>query len=199
MTAVTLTTDLLEALAERWRLRGAPIVEHLRPGLSDAEIDALTDPLGITLPGEARTWWSWHDGVASNAGQPERRIGALMMEFIPLAQAVRDYQEGRAVLVGAGGEDALRDWPTSWFPITAQGRGDVVVCECDVPRDAATPIHVFRWDDPDPRPAASSFGALVALWIEAIDSGRWVYDAARRSWYLDDSGGDPGLRFERLA
>jgi|tagenome__1003787_1003787.scaffolds.fasta_scaffold20962551_6 cell wall assembly regulator SMI1 len=199
MTAVMLTIDLLEALADRWRRLGAPIIENLRPGLSDAEIDALTHPLGISLPDEARTWFRWHDGVALDPGRPERRIGALMMEFIPLAEAVRDYQDGRAVLVGAGGEGALEDWPTSWFPITAQGCGDVVVCECSVPRDAATPIHVFRWDEPDPRPAAGSFGEMVALWIEAIDSARWVYDAARRSWYLDDSGGDPGLRFERLA
>ena len=194
-----LTIDLLEALADRWRLLGAPIIENLRPGLSDAEIDALTHPLGITLPGEARTWWSWHDGVGSDAGRPEHKIGGLMMELIPLAEAVRDYQDGRALLVDAGGEGALEDWPTSWFPITAQGHGDVVVCQCGVPRNAATPIHVFHWDQPDPRPAANSFGELIALWIEAIDSGRWVYDAPRRSWYLDDSGGDPGLRFERLA
>jgi hypothetical protein len=31
-----LTSDLLEALADRWRQLGAPIVDGLRPGLSGA-------------------------------------------------------------------------------------------------------------------------------------------------------------------
>jgi cell wall assembly regulator SMI1 len=60
---VFLTEDLLEQLAARWREQGMPIVESLRPGLSDAEMDELTQPLGVLLPREARTWWGWHNGA----------------------------------------------------------------------------------------------------------------------------------------
>jgi hypothetical protein len=61
-----LTEHLLEELAERWRALRAPIADSLRPGLSDAEMDALVSPLGLRLPHEARVWWGWHDGTDSD-------------------------------------------------------------------------------------------------------------------------------------
>jgi hypothetical protein len=59
---------LLDELGGRWRDLGAPISDALRPGLTDAEIGALTAPLGLVLPEEARRWWRWHDGASA---QPE--------------------------------------------------------------------------------------------------------------------------------
>ena len=53
-----LTVDHLTQLKLRWeRLGLVGVLNYLRPGLTDAEMDALTEPLGIVLPEEARVWW----------------------------------------------------------------------------------------------------------------------------------------------
>jgi hypothetical protein len=58
--AVLLTGERLAAAS---RACGAPILEHQQPGLVDEQIDALTAPLGLTAPAEARASWGSHDGV----------------------------------------------------------------------------------------------------------------------------------------
>jgi hypothetical protein len=93
-----LTEGLLEQLAARWRTHGLLIVESLRPGLSDAEMDELTEPLGIVLPREARTWWRWHDG-ASTEGGGSCNLGPLRL-YSPLSDAVR-------IDCGVGFEEAV--------------------------------------------------------------------------------------------
>jgi hypothetical protein len=66
---------------------GAPIVDHLQPGLSDEQMDELTAPLGLSLPVEARRWWGWHDGVdpASARIQADRMVGPLW-RYQPLSE-----------------------------------------------------------------------------------------------------------------
>src|SRR4029079_2240941 len=40
-----------------WRDHAAPLSGHLQPGLTSQEMDELAEPLGISLPAEARAWW----------------------------------------------------------------------------------------------------------------------------------------------
>jgi hypothetical protein len=111
-------------------------------------------------------------------------ISAEWIEFMPLEEAVVQYRRGRALILE---DDATADddWPPTWFPITRQGHGDVVVCDCGASGDVST-IHLVVWEEPSPEPAAASFGDMVWLWVEAIDAKRWVYDADNRRWYADD-------------
>ena len=74
MTAPVLTADLLETLERGWARQSAPVMEHLRPGLSPERIDDLTAPVGLRLPVEARIWWGWHDGVDVRLG-PRTELG----------------------------------------------------------------------------------------------------------------------------
>jgi cell wall assembly regulator SMI1 len=89
-TGPLLTEDLLEHLAERWRALRAPIANSLRPGLSEAEMEALVDPLGLRLPTEARVWWGWHDGVEVDL--LSYGIGNCIVP-LQLARAVEKYGE----------------------------------------------------------------------------------------------------------
>ena len=195
---VALTTELLEQLADRWRERGAPIVDHLRAGLTSTQMDQLTGPLGLRLSAEARTWWGWHDGTDPALGSRavERDIGG-MIEYFPLEEAVAQYHSGREVLSRAG-RDPDDDLPPSWFPITRQGHGDVVVCDCGGAGVDVSPIHIVVWEQPQPEPAAASFGDMVSLWIAAIDAGAWVFEADDRSWYHGEDVEVAGSRFHRL-
>jgi hypothetical protein len=183
-----LTEGLLEELAERWRAAGAPIADSLRPGLSDAEMDALVAPLGLRLPHEARVWWGWHDGA-----RPSDRLGVSWelgpgFGFFSLGEAVALYHEMRELFrdIWADEDPGMVDywWRPSWLPIT-ECRG-AVRCDCAVSEDAPTPIYWAYSHDHDAdgltNPKVGSFGTLVCWWIEALDSGGWRYDPEANRW-----------------
>ena len=87
-----LSIELLEELERQWRVQGAPLVAGLAPGLTDTEIDALTEPIGLRLPAEPRLWWRWHDGAAPNAKlKIDREMGAPGYEAWSLCQGPREF------------------------------------------------------------------------------------------------------------
>ena len=182
---------LLGELQERWRASGWPGAELLNPGLSDAEIDAATAPLGLRLPEEVRMWWRWHDGSSAAVGQGAA-IGAADRWYPPLSEAIRHYTMMRDVAATLGAENvpaaATREvwWPRDLFPITWTGAGTVTACDCSVRHDAPSPIHTVDFHDgPAGPPRAPSLGTLVLWWIMAIDTGAWFYDADERRWEYD--------------
>jgi hypothetical protein len=97
-----LTVDQLAQLKLGWETLGlVGVLDHLRPGLTDAEMDALTEPLGIVLPDEARVWWGWHDGTDPLVIDPIQGAKFAMLApgriFLPLSHAVRQCQTLREV------------------------------------------------------------------------------------------------------
>ena len=146
-----LTEQMLETLEARWREQGAVIAHDLRPGLTAAEMQAATEPLGITLPTEARVWWGWHDGTASTTGTSALGLDLL---YLPLTTALAVYgnQLSIAARVAAGPDRLTPEdvWPRTWLPLSTKGNGALMACDCAVPDGAATPIrHV---DHEFPRP-----------------------------------------------
>jgi len=195
VSAPFLDTRLLGALAERWQARRVPTPDELRPGLSDAEMDALTAPLGASLPEEARVWWRWANGVPKDGVQATRQTGGGML-FLPLEEAIEVYRRSQAMAEEMGewptsielGLDVEHWWNRDWFPITVTGSGGIVACDCGVERTAQTPIRMVEWgakEDSDV-PVVPSFGQMVTWWIEAYDDGVWDYDAAEARWIYRD-------------
>jgi hypothetical protein len=180
--APLLDIQLLDALEARWRAHGLPLLDRLRPGLTDDEMDTLTAPLGLRLPLEARRWWGWHDGVSSadvyNAREREVGVG---MQFLPLGEAVELYRSLRTViledhLAGAFEPDPEGWWARAWFPVTE--RSGPIVCDCSVPEGEVTPIRILDWGALIKQvkiPRARSLGEVVGWWIEAFDVGAWGY------------------------
>jgi cell wall assembly regulator SMI1 len=184
---ILLTEDLLEQLQARWRQQGMPIAESLRPGLSDAEMDELTQPLGVRLPREARTWWRWHDGA--DAGSANLGPGRV---FAPLADAVRNTLSVREIMRGVDGElDPM--WRPSW--LTMNSGGDTTVIDCGGSFGEPVPARYYRFEEPETgATGVPSIGTLVTLYINAFDRGAWAYDAGRRVWCGDPSKPDPATR-----
>jgi cell wall assembly regulator SMI1 len=188
-----LDPDLLETLKQRWEDNGASIVEALRPGLPDNEIDACTQEMGLSLPDEARLWWRWHDGVPPGAGDA-RWMGVC--EYLQLAEAVRLHRywsdlarDMAEVAMTPEQADASYWWDPNWFPITQTVSGAALVCDCSVERQAPTPIRLIDWEFPEAfaTPVVASFGELVAGWIEQLDVGAWSFDQERGQWdYRED-------------
>lgn len=186
MNPIALTPPLLEELEQRWRDRGLPILDQLRPGLTDDEIDDLMAPLGLELPEEARVWWRWHDGADLTGTSGEWAFSpAGSVVFTPLARQVEHYREmpsRSSALAGRAGRDEDFWWRPSWFALT-QGRPEVV-CDCAAP-GPASPIYAYdvsMWEGLH-TPRADSFGQVVTWWIRAYDDGIWRYDHGK--WTLD--------------
>ena len=118
-TGTPLSIELLEAVRDRWRDDGAPTAEALRPGLGNSEIDELTAPLGLRLPPEARTLWSWHDGAEPGRGVLWIGTG---WEPLSLARAVSLTQEYRKRYWGVGDDElGLAIWPESFLGAVPTG------------------------------------------------------------------------------
>jgi len=66
-----LAFELLERFHAALRALDLRIAGELNPGLSDAEMDALTEPLGFTLPTELRTSSA---GTTAHAPPPTPRV-----------------------------------------------------------------------------------------------------------------------------
>jgi hypothetical protein len=109
---------LLGDLEARWRAQSAPIVERLTSGLTSEDIDAITAPLGVRLPAEARQWWQWHNGVPSAYGDRRvlRTIGGPYYEYIPLEEAATEYRQLREIAAAVASAPRHADdfWHPSW-------------------------------------------------------------------------------------
>lgn len=191
--SMRLDVDLLEELAQHWRMQAAPIADRLAEGLSDQEMDELVRPLGLRVPDEARVWWSWHDGardasIVFGGGKAFSSLGRC----VKLAEAMRRIAEEVADghgLVGAAGEEMARDvWDWNWFPLTFDGTGGTLVFDAgsDPSRDE-TPIFYRGVDDgASAVPVCASLGDLVRRWIDLLDRGAAQYDGKAGKWVLDD-------------
>jgi len=165
-----LDDELLDRFEARLRKEGAAIVDHWAPGLTDAQIDELLQPLGIDLPKEARRWWRWHDGAPLDAPPISPR-----RTHLPLRDAAEQYAEARDEMPELYGIDSLLS-PVDELP--------VVYFHCAVPRDVPVPIYVQGDWVADPELVLPSIGELVEVWIGLIDRGVWRTDADG-SWEWD--------------
>lgn len=185
-TAPILSHALLDELEQRWRDHKLPIIDRLRPGLTDDQIDELTAPLGLRLPEEARTWWRWHNGVDLTGTSRDWGFDPGLMVFAPLDRQVEHYGKLRsrsrsaALADPEAGHDEDYWWPPTWFALTKGKRS--VVCDCAAP-GATSPIYAYDvgvWEELH-TPRADSFGQVVAWWIRAYDDGIWRYDHGKWS------------------
>ncbi len=183
--APMLDEALLEEYADRIRARGVPFDEWTEPGLSQDEIDTTMEPVGLTLPDEARVWWGWRNGFARGGGF------AFFPGFsaVPLAEAVDVYQMMRHVAANTAEpglptrETADELWWPGWFPLDRDN--DHFVVDCSVAPGEPTPIRIATWEllaDESWPPRARSFGEAVTRWCEAMDLGAVVWQADPGAW-----------------
>lgn len=183
-----LSAELLQDLEDHWRRQQAPLAERLQPGLTDAEIDELTAPLGIVLATEVRIWWGWHNGASpSDSLRVDREFGPGFV-FLPLGEAIALYRQMRQIFRDIWEADDPQMvnywWRPTWFPITE--RRGAVRCDCAVPPGAPTPIYWAYSHDHDAEgltnPKVASFGTMVTWWLEALETGAWYYNASANRW-----------------
>lgn len=184
-----LQEEQLETLRTLWVAQGAPIAQRLRAPLSDAEIDKVTESIGVSLPSEARTWWGWHDGAES-----DEAVGAELgpdLRFMSLSEAVDQYRFWRGLFEEEwkGLTDDFYDdpdywWRPSWLPVTE--RSGAIRIETAVNPGQPSPVYWAYFADHDAqglaRPRVSSMGEMVDWWIEALEAGSWAFDPGKQRW-----------------
>lgn len=183
--AQNLTPALLDDYAERLRALGAPAVERLAPGLSDAEMDATTARLDLRLPPEARVWWAWRNGILpGGATTPaERRITASANECLSLSEAVLESE--RTQRIAEQTERPLgRLWWPSLLPLLSTPHGSLIAIDCAMPHETASTVYYLEWEG-GILPKAQSLGEMVGWWIEAVESGAYGFDQAQARWIFD--------------
>jgi hypothetical protein len=152
-----LTPELLTRFDHALHAAGAEIAQSWRPGLNDAEMDALAEAHGIVLPDEARAWWRWHNGTTPGStaeltpGRVPLTLQSTLENFVELRDVIRDVEDAEARL------KPISDAPWIYFA-------------CDVPRDAPVPIYVGD-HGAESVLALPSIGELVAIWIDLIETG----------------------------
>jgi cell wall assembly regulator SMI1 len=191
---------MLEEFEDRLRSQGAPIVDVLRPGLTDDEMQQLVGPLGLRLPREARCWWAWHDGTVVGAPMIARYLGPGWMA-LSLDDAVRDCVSSREIeaeareIEEAAGEDREDWWRHGWLPLVHPGGGSFAI-DTGVGEDEPVPVYRYHSDTQPGAPDLASIGDLVTIWIDALDSGAWQWEPNDGRWIYDDALLDP--RVSRL-
>jgi hypothetical protein len=178
-----LTVVQLEELRSRWQQQGLHVVDVLRSGLSDDEMDDLTGPLGFRLPREARVWWGWHDGAEPD---DQGRIAMLGpgRQFLALAASIEHSRMYRDTLWEARERESRLNWQLTWLPISANVAPTVM--DCGGSFDAPARCRSYVVEQPDVgMVGVGSLGALVAMYIAAYDSGAWRFDRTLEKWTGD--------------
>lgn len=185
-----LDRSLCEALEARWRDQGVEIVNLLRPGLSDEEMDRITAELEITLPDEARVWWGWHNGAGDTDGawRKETTLGPGIA-FDPLEVAVISCQTWREVHA----EIDPSNWPSTWLPMSSLDDTAIII-DCASAHEPVTVQWYIAEGGTDGGPDLLSMGDLVETWIGAIDCGGWWYDRGSKRWESDWERLPPSLQ-----
>jgi cell wall assembly regulator SMI1 len=194
-----LSFTLLDELRLRLVEQKAPVVERLRPGLDDDELDSALHAIGLRPSRGTRIWWAWSGGVPAAAVQAsaDRSVGPGR-EYLEPVEAVALYRQTREI-AGEMAADAATFapdtdrssvdwwWQPGWLPITTNGAGTTIACDCSVADGEPSPIHAVNWGAREMfyEPATSSFGQMVTWWIEALDNGAWRYDPEAGRWRYD--------------
>jgi hypothetical protein len=207
-----LTFELLDELRLRLIKQRAPVVELLSQGLDDTELDAVFLPVGLQASTEARVWWAWSGGVprSSVAFSNQRAVGPGR-DFLEPVEAVERYQQARhiaeemasdAAAFAPNTERATADWwwQPGWLPITTNGAGTTIACDCSVSKGEPSPMHAVNWGARENfyEPSASSFGQMVKWWIDALDTKAWGYMPDEARWFYDWKRVDPERQLSGL-
>lgn len=174
----------LESLVEK---SGSPLISMLQPGLSPDEQDTVAGELGVELSDEARTWWSWTNGVeGSRESVPsEKKLGSII--FMPLRDAVDSTRAEREADRDSSIDDELFFWSPGRLKFALWEQSSIV-CEIGVPAGAPSPVRLFDWGFSDPpfEPKFASMGDLVDFWIEVLEVGILSYDKSKANWFVSE-------------
>lgn len=162
-----LDQDLLDRFESVLTANRIGLVHAWAPGLTDTEIDEIIAGTDLQLPEEVRTWWRWHNGLATrDVPVDQLHIVPSGRELISLQDAVLSYQ-------------APGQRPTA----ADSQRNPPIQVGCRQSGDVAAPVYWDRYANFNPEVAAPSMGELILVWLGYLERG--VYAVPDGGWAAD--------------
>lgn len=161
--APPLTTEILNRFRDALRTAGAPLGDEFGPGLTDADIDRLGDQIGVGVPPELRTLWSWGTAPTKQQALDSWDINP-QFQLWPPEVAIKQTERYR------------RDDSVSRTHIVFGGppQDEYLLVEGNATRTVSGVILAII-EDPETLNAAPSMGALFSLWAEQLVAGDYRY------------------------
>lgn len=156
-------TSLLTRLEGVLRRSDLPVVAHLAPPASAQEVRAALVDLGLRPEPAVLAVFTWHDGVASADGYPERAITPRLVEPLSLADALIGYR-------------SMNEFPETqllgWFPVfTILGGWVAVDCRHDSPHPGAA----RGWCYGEHLGVCDSLAQILGWWLDRWETGDWSW------------------------
>jgi cell wall assembly regulator SMI1 len=159
---------LLGRLEEWLKRHRKHFLEGLLPGAAPADVDALAQHLGVSVPASLRALLAWHNGQSPDSrGRFEQDW--LLMGTGSIADAKRELDAD------------FRDhgWQPAWVPFLDNDAGDYV---CLDTTQSGAPVRQF-WQDKTEHPiGAPSLEAWLADVVQAMERGDYHEDPERGSF-----------------
>ncbi len=149
---------LIAKVAERLTRARPAYAASLRPGVSEAELDAFARQFGLVLPVAFRALYLWRDG--SDPEEADTLTGNLI--FSPLAE-VTEFKELLDGMIGSDFEDPAW-WRRGWVPYLHNGAGDHLCLDLGTEDGAPGRVLMFYHDEARRPVRAASFEA----WLEGL-------------------------------
>lgn len=172
--APPLTSEILDRFRDALRAAAAPLGDEIGPGLTDAEIDRLGNRVGVAVPPELRTLWTW--GTAPDKQRsPDSWDINPEFQLWPPTSAIEETQDYR-----------LDDTVSRTTIAFAGSQDHFLLVEGDATQTVSRVILALI-DDPNTLGAAPSLGALFNLWADQLASAirRRPMGAAQRPAPVD--------------
>lgn len=210
--------DLDEVLSrlDHWYAQYVPTVyKTLRPGVTDAELDAFEHRSGIRLPPDFRTLYRWHDGqnwayggVLGLAFDPLNRVESSWQLWAGTAHESETTSINIQIYTVSHPTGAIREQYalTRLVPFLDDGGGNFVALDF-TPDVAGKPGQVITTgrDETHRYVLAPDVGTFLRSYLERLEQGQVTvrqlpgYEREMWSTTLTDAAGDASEGYYRLA
>ena len=162
------------AQIEAWYLNHVPAIHAtLRPAASDADLNALEEVTGLTLPQAFRTLYQWHDG-GDMFGLEFESLAAVQYQWKTWQELAPDFgAEADGHVSHPPGAITERCINTGWLGFLNDGGGNYVGLDF-APGPAGTfgQVITFGRDEEHKYVLADSLDAFLHAYWARLDAGR---------------------------
>jgi cell wall assembly regulator SMI1 len=152
---------------DRWLAVNRPdYYASLRPGATDASLDAFEARFSLRLPGPFRAFYRWRDGQKPDCSASFQNH--RMFSSLDQVAETKDMLDG---MIGSDFEDP-RWWQRGWVPFLANGGGDYLCLDVTAVGGGEPGQLIAFWHDWEDRSVKfPSFEAWLRQLADSMEAG----------------------------